>query len=90
MKFPELLEDWDCILRKAWSIKFNAAAVVFGIADVAITQWPQVGIPNGLLAGVAVVSAVGGLIARVLAQSEDNAELIKELAQEIERGKLPQ
>ena len=72
MEFAEkwLVEDWLVILQKAWSVKFNIAATVFGAAEVIVALVQPEGIPNGVFAGIAAVVSIGANVARIFAQKE--------------------
>jgi hypothetical protein len=65
-----LIENWREILTRAWSVKFNAAAAVFGGLEVAVQLIQPAGIPNGLFAGVAGLISILAAVARILAQKE--------------------
>jgi hypothetical protein len=70
MKTFTLVDDWDAILKRAWSIKFSLLAAAFGFGEVLVQLLEPAGIPGGLLVGVAtMISAVTPLV-RVLAQKE--------------------
>ena len=49
----KLLDDWRAVLKRAWSVRFNAAATVFGGAEVAVSIWQPESIPHGMFAGIA-------------------------------------
>jgi hypothetical protein len=65
-----LLEDWDEILKKAWSVKFNIAATIFGAAEVVVALVQPASIPNGVFAGIAAFISIAANVARVMAQKE--------------------
>jgi hypothetical protein len=67
-----LIDDWQAILKKAWSVKFNIAATLFGAAEVAVALIQPEGIPNGVFAGIAALISILSNVARVLAQNELN------------------
>ncbi len=83
----ELIEDWDRILRRAWSVKFSAAATIFGVGEVLVSILGTTGIPNGLSAGVGVMMSVGAVVARALAQPEESREIAKAVVEEMDHGK---
>ncbi len=66
----QLVENWPAVLKKAWSLKFNAAAAVFGGLEVVVGQVQPAGIPNGIFAGIAMAVSIGAFAARLLAQQE--------------------
>lgn len=65
-----LVDDWKLILAKAWSVKFNIAATVFGALEVVVALVQPASIPNGIFAGIAAVISVGANVARIMAQKE--------------------
>jgi hypothetical protein len=65
----KLLDNWDQILKKAWSVKFNIAATLFGAAEV-IVGLIDPAMPRGVFAGIAAAISIGSNVARVLAQKE--------------------
>lgn len=66
----ELIENWSAILKKAWSVKFNIAATLFGAAEVVVALVQPASIPNGVFAGIAAVISIAANVARVMAQQE--------------------
>jgi len=66
----KLLEDWDAILKKAWSVKFSIAAALFGGLEVAVQYVKPASIPAGAFAAVAAVISILATGARVLQQQE--------------------
>ena len=65
-----LIEDWQAVLRKAWSVKFNIAATAFGAAEVVVALVQPASIPNGVFAGIAAVISVAANVSRLMAQKE--------------------
>lgn len=65
-----LIPDWRAVLAKAWSVKFNVAATLFGAAEVAVAIWQPAGIANGMFAGGAAAISIFANISRLLAQKE--------------------
>lgn len=65
-----LLDNWQEILTKAWSVKFNIASALFGGLEVGVQLIQPAGIPNGLFAGMAALISIMATGARVLAQGE--------------------
>ena len=65
-----LVENWSAILTKAWSVKFNIAATLFGAAEVVVAMVQPASIPNGVFAGIAAFVSIAANIARVMAQKE--------------------
>lgn len=66
----KLIEDWKAVLIKAWSVKFNIAATLFGAAEVVVALVQPEGIPNGVFAGIAAAISICSNVARVMAQQE--------------------
>ena len=65
-----LVTDWKAILTKAWSVKFNVAAALFGGAELAVQLVKPDGIEPGLFAALAALVSICATGARVLAQKE--------------------
>lgn len=65
-----LVDDWKLILAKAWSVKFNIAATIFGAAEVVVALVQPASIPNGVFAGIAATISVFANVARIMAQQE--------------------
>lgn len=86
---PTLLPDWKEILKKAWSVKFSAAALVFGAAEAFVAWLAPDGVTPGVLGTISIVATIGSLVARHLAQAEDTQALAAELAKELKNGQLP-
>lgn len=64
-----LVEDWDAILKRAWSIKFTILAGLLGVLELVLPPTP--GIPKGVLAWAGIVISVALIpLVRVLAQKE--------------------
>lgn len=66
----ELVSDWQAILRKAWSVKFNIAATLFGAAEVVVALVQPASIPHGVFAGIAAAISILSNVSRVMAQKE--------------------
>ena len=65
-----LVPNWRTVLRKAWSVKFNVAATLFGAAEVAVAIWQPSGMPAGVFAGGAAAVSIFANVSRLLAQKE--------------------
>ena len=65
-----LLDDWKAILKKAWSVRFNALATVLTGADIMLQTFKPEGAPNVLFAVLAGVATMAAMVARVVAQKE--------------------
>ena len=66
----QLIDNWQAILEKAWSVKFNIAATMFGAAEVVVALVQPASIPNGVFAGIAAVISVAANVSRLMAQKE--------------------
>jgi hypothetical protein len=69
MKF-ELIEDWQAVLGKAWSMKFSILAAILGGLEVGVQFVQPAGIPNGVFAAIASAVSLAAGIARLIAQKE--------------------
>lgn len=85
----QLLDDWDQVLKKAWSVKFSIAAVLLGAAETIVALVQPVGIPTGLFASIGMLASVGAIVARALAQKEDVKAIAAEVVQEMSDGNPP-
>jgi hypothetical protein len=65
-----LVDDWQTILRKAWSVKFNVAAALFGAGEIVVQIWQPTGVRPGVFAGIAASVSIAATAARVMAQKE--------------------
>ena len=66
----ELIEDWQAVLRKAWSMKFSILAAILGGLEVGVQFVQPAGIPNGVFAGIASAVSLAAGISRLIAQRE--------------------
>lgn len=64
-----LVDDWQKVLRKAWSVKFNVLAILLGAAE-AILPMLETAMPRGLFALLSAFAAGASLTARILSQKE--------------------
>ncbi len=64
-----LIPDWRLVLRKAWSVKFNALSGFFSIAELLVSLFES-SFPRGVFSALAIASIIGGTVSRVLAQKE--------------------
>ena len=69
MKKISLIPDWKNVIRYAWSIKFSILAGAFSACEVILAYFPDA-LPRGTMAGLAGLSAFGGLVTRVMSQKE--------------------
>jgi hypothetical protein len=66
----ELIEDWQAVLSKAWSMKFSILAAILGGLEVGVQFVQPAGIPNGVFAGIASAVSLAAGISRLIAQTE--------------------
>lgn len=71
----KLIPEWRRVIKKAWVVKFNIAAALFGAAEVVVAIWKPAGMPNGVFAGIAAVISICSNVVRVLAQQEISGEM---------------
>lgn len=65
-----LITNWRQVLEKAWSVKFNIFATLFGALEVVVALVQPDGIPNGVFAGIAATISIAANVARIMAQKE--------------------
>jgi hypothetical protein len=65
-----LIDDWEMVLTKAWSVKFNIAAALFGAGEIVVQVWQPASIRPGVFAGIAAFVSIAATAARVMAQKE--------------------
>jgi len=63
----KLAEDWQIILRKAWSIRLAALAGVLSGAEAIVPLFSD-SMPRGIFAVLSFVTVFGALVARIVAQ----------------------
>lgn len=61
--------NWRNIVRKAWSIRLMALAVLLTVAEVVLPFFAH-DLPNGLFAALSGVVVAGAFVARLLAQKD--------------------
>lgn len=64
-----LLDNWRCVLRRAWSIRFSLLAAAFTAAEVVVPLFGDV-LPRGVFVLLAFSASIGAAIARLVAQPE--------------------
>ncbi len=62
-----LIPDWRRVLRKAWSLRLMVLAAVLSGVEVVLPLFVDA-MPRGVFAGLSLLTAVGGAVARVVAQ----------------------
>lgn len=65
-----LVEYWEQVLTRAWSIKFTIASILLSALEVVVQLVQPAGIPNGMFACIAGLVSVGAAVARIWAQRE--------------------
>lgn len=66
----KLIDDWQAVARKAWSMKFNLLAALLGAGEVAVQLYQPPGIASGAFAGFATGVSLAAAISRLIAQQE--------------------
>lgn len=66
----QLVDDWDAVLKKAWSVKFSVLAAVLGGLEVAVQMVQPASVPQGAFAAFAAMVSVAATVARVMQQKE--------------------
>ena len=64
---PQVGSTWRQVLRKAWSVRLSALAVVFMAAEIAMPMLAPA-MPPYLFVLLALVASLGSIWARVLVQ----------------------
>lgn len=62
-----LINDWRRTLRYAWSLRLVMLAAALSAAEVVLPLFVDA-MPRGVFAGLSLLAAVGGAVARVVAQ----------------------
>lgn len=65
-----LIENWDQVLKKAWSIKFTILSLFLSAAEVAVQAIQPAAVPGGVFAGIAGLTTLAAGVARLLRQQE--------------------
>jgi hypothetical protein len=68
-----LLDDWQRVLRRAWSIRFSLLAAAFTAAEVVVPLFGDVlldDMSRGAFVLLAFAASIGATVARVVAQPE--------------------
>jgi hypothetical protein len=66
----KLHDDWKHLLRKSWTIRWQAAAMMLDTVQMTAPLFSDSFRP-GPFAGLLFVVALGGIVARLLAQPKD-------------------
>lgn len=62
-----LINDWRRTLRYAWSLRLVMLAAALSAAEVVLPLFVDA-MPRGIFAGLSMAAAIGGAVARVVAQ----------------------
>lgn len=68
-----LLDDWQRVLRRAWSIRFSLLAAAFTAAEAVVPLFGDVLLdvmPRGAFVLLAFAASIGATVARIVAQPE--------------------
>jgi hypothetical protein len=67
------IHNWEKVLKKAWSVKFNVLSIILGCLEFALPYFDEMtgySIPRGTFLGASIFTMVLSNIARILAQKE--------------------
>lgn len=64
-----LAYDWRHILKRAWSLRFGAAAFVFGGAELVLPLFADA-FPRHVFAGLSLAALAGSMWARLIKQKD--------------------
>lgn len=71
MKPYRLIPNWRAVMTRAWSVRWMMIGGLLQIAEVALTQFPDLlNLPRGTLAGATGIVMLLGLVARFCDQPE--------------------
>lgn len=62
-----LVEDWQLILKKAWSIRLLLLSAILSAAEAVVPLFIDV-LPHNTFTILAVLAAIGGAASRIIAQ----------------------
>jgi hypothetical protein len=62
-----LISEWKHVLRHAWSFRFSVLSAINGLLEIVLPIYVDA-LPRGIFAGLSVLSAGCGAIARVVDQ----------------------
>lgn len=65
----KLVDDWDQVLKKAWSVRYMAVAALFSGIEVALPYLVD-DFPHGVFAALSAIFTGAAFIARIVAQKE--------------------
>lgn len=64
-----LIQDWPCVLRRAWSIRLSLLAAAFTAAEVVVPLFGDM-LPRGAFVLLAFSASIGATVSRIVAQPE--------------------
>ena len=64
-----LLDDWDHIVRKAWSFRLLGLAAIFTIAEILLPM-VDTGLSPVVFSVLSALAIVGAMVMRVVAQKD--------------------
>lgn len=67
-----LIENWQLILKKAWSVRLAVLSVLLSAAEAIVPLFIDV-LPRNTFTILAALSAIGGAAARIIAQPRMDA-----------------
>jgi hypothetical protein len=70
MKF-NLIDDWQWVLKEAWSIRLTLLSGLFGGLEVILPLFVD-SMPRGVFATLSVLTAIASGAARVIAQRRED------------------
>lgn len=65
----QLAPDWREILRRAWSVRFIAAAALLSGLEIILPLFVDA-LPRGVFAALSFVTVAAALVARIVAQQD--------------------
>ena len=71
----KLIDNWKCIVSKAWSIRLILLAGALTGLEVALPLFIDE-MPRGVFAGLSMVASIGALWARITAQKNVSRETV--------------
>ncbi len=69
----KLISEWRLVLRKAWSVRLMAGAVLMSGAEVVVPLFSDL-MPRGVFASLSFFTVTGALIMRHVAQKGMNGD----------------
>ena len=63
----KLYPNWKVILKKAWSVRFNAIAIFFACAEYLLPYYAD-SFQKGMFAILSIIAIAGGMLSRLVYQ----------------------